>query len=83
MTGFDEAEPASRNDMFISAPKNAANPVSSPRIKPIPTAISPNVMTYVIQLSAPLSIRNWMKARYHSYVIAGRPSSGIATAFCQ
>ena len=25
-TGFEEADPASRNDMFINAPKNAAKP---------------------------------------------------------
>ena len=32
--------------MFMTAPKKAAKPVSSPRSRPIPTAISPNVMTY-------------------------------------
>ena len=36
MTGFDEAEPASRNDMFMSAPKNAANPVRQSDDQPDP-----------------------------------------------
>ena len=44
MTGLVEAEPASRNDMFISAPKKAAIPVRTPKIRARPTGISPNVM---------------------------------------
>ena len=44
-TGLVDADPASRNDMFMTAPKKAAKPVRSPMSRPIPTAISPNVMT--------------------------------------
>ena len=50
-TGLVEDEPASRNDMFISAPKNAANPVRSPRSSPIPTASSPRVISHANQVS--------------------------------
>ncbi len=44
-TGLDEAEPASRKDMFMRAPKKAAKPVRQPTIRPIPTAISPKVIS--------------------------------------
>ncbi len=37
-TGFVDAEPASKNDMFMSAPKKAATPVRMPRIRPTPMA---------------------------------------------
>ena len=36
--------------MFIIAPKKAAKPVRSPTISPIPTAISPNVMSEANQV---------------------------------
>ena len=49
-----------------------------------PTAISPTVISQANQPWALLSIRNWMKPRYHSKVIGGRaPRSGTLTAFCQ
>lgn len=84
-TGFEEADPASRNDMFINAPKNAAKPVSSPTISPIPTASSPSVISQPNQLYAPLSSRVWMNVRYQSNVMAGLPApwAGIATACSQ
>ena len=44
-TGFIDAEPASRNDMFMRAPKKAAIPVKTPTRRPIPIASSPKVMT--------------------------------------
>ena len=50
-TGLVEAEPASRNDMFISAPKKAAMPVRAPSSRPSPTASSPNVMSDANQVS--------------------------------
>ena len=45
MTGLTDAEPASRKDMFIMAPKKAAKPVRTPTMRPSPTAISPNTMS--------------------------------------
>ena len=62
--------------MFISAPKKAAKPVSSPTMSPSPTASSPSVMSGANQLYAPLSSRDWMKARYQSNVMAGLPAPG-------
>ena len=44
-TGFVDAEPASRKDMFIVAPKKAAMPVRIPKIRPSPIAISPKTMS--------------------------------------
>ena len=51
MTGFVDAEPASRNDMFMSAPKKAASPVRMPRRSADPTASSPKVMSQANQVS--------------------------------
>ena len=50
-TGFVDAEPASRNDMFIRAPKKAATPVRRPRSSPIPTASSPSVISHANHVS--------------------------------
>lgn len=50
-TGLLDADPASRKDMFMNAPKKAAIPVSAPRIRPIPTAISPKVMIQLNHVS--------------------------------
>jgi len=84
-TGLTDAEPASRNDMFMRAPKKAAKPVRQPTSRPSPTAISPNTMRGANQVYALLSSKVWMNARYHSNVIAGlpAPAAGIATACCQ
>ena len=66
MIGLVEADPASRNDMFIRAPKNAAMPTNAPTSNPIPTNNSPKAMAYEKNCSIPLSIRNWRVVRYHS-----------------
>ena len=50
-TGLVEAEPASRNDMFIIAPKKAAIPVRAPSSSPSPMASSPKVMTHANHVS--------------------------------
>src|SRR5699024_5213969 len=42
ITGFELTVPASRNDIFIIAPKNAAIPVNRPTIKPSPINTSPH-----------------------------------------
>jgi hypothetical protein len=65
-TGFVDAEPASRNDMFMRAPKKAANPVSAPNSSPSPTAISPTVISHANQVSWCPAIRKLTKSRYHS-----------------
>jgi hypothetical protein len=52
--------------MFISAPKKAAMPVSAPRIRPRPMAISPSVTSQANQPSVWLLISRLMKSRYHS-----------------
>jgi hypothetical protein len=65
-TGLVEAEPASRNDMFIRAPKNAATPVRQPRSRPNPTAISPKVISQANHASWWPCSRALMKSRYHS-----------------
>jgi hypothetical protein len=65
-TGLVEAEPASRNDMFISAPKKAAIPVRQPKMQ----AQSDGDLTEGDQ---PANHASWwpcsrtlMKSRYHS-----------------
>ena len=82
-TGLVDAEPASRNDMFMSAPKNAARPVRQPKMRPRPTAISPNTMSGANQDSACALTSMVMKSRYHSKAIGGEPVSGMVTARAQ
>src|SRR3972149_11884905 len=84
MPGLLDAEPASRKDMFMNAPKKAAMPVNAPNRSPRPTAISPKTMTYPNQLWASLAIRTLRNSRYHSNVMAGRAgASGMAAERCQ
>src|SRR3989304_3619283 len=69
--------------MFIRAPKKAAMPVSRPRRRPTPTAISPSVITQANHVSWLPAIKVLMKSRYHSKEMGGRPCSGIAAALSQ
>src|SRR5262249_31055165 len=65
-TGFDDDEPASMNDEFIRAPKNAAGPVSVPVISPMPTRSSPNTISQANQTYHWLFNMNWRNSRYQS-----------------
>ena len=49
----------------------------------IPTASSPNAISGANHVYASLLSSVSMNVRYQSYVIAGLPSSGIATALVQ
>src|SRR6476659_4517566 len=82
-TGFVDAEPASMNDEFISAPKKAAGPVRAPNRRPSPTRISPKTINQANHVNALFCRRTLRKSRYHSKVIGGRPWSGSATAAVQ
>ena len=71
--------------MFITTPKKAAIPTSTPSSRPTPTASSPSAMSQPNQPWAWLSIRTCRNERYQSKVIGGEPcpAAGTFTAFCQ
>ena len=62
MIGFELTVPASKNEKFINAPKNAAIPVKQPTIKPSPTNISPKTMKY--EKNPELVLRCLLKSDY-------------------
>src|SRR5947208_1657471 len=59
--GLTLIDPDSRNDMFITAPKNAAIPTSAPTSRPRPMSISPNTITLENHTWALASIMPWRK----------------------
>src|SRR5699024_7361654 len=76
MIGFVLTVPANKNDIFISAPKNAAIPVRHPTINPRPTRTSPQATIY--EKGTALGITKF--SRNHAYQLATSPSSTSAKA---
>ena len=68
----------------MNAPPTAAMPTNAPRMRPIPTAVSPKAINLPKKTSQWLSTMNWMKLRYQSYVMTGLAgAAGIAAIRCQ
>ena len=66
-----DADPAIMKLQFIIPPKNAANPVKAPKIRPKATASSPKIITLESQVCASELTRNSMNDRYQSKAITG------------
>src|SRR4051794_285772 len=82
-TGLDEEDPASMNEVFIIAPKNAAGPVRVPVSSPMPTSSSPKTISQANQTYHWFESMKLRNSRYHSYVIWACPPDGTATADVQ
>src|SRR4029077_15653601 len=66
-----DADPAIMKLQFIIPPKNTANPVKAPTLRPKALASSPKKITLESQVCAPELTRNSMNDRYQSKAITG------------